>query len=64
MLFAAVLMNIPNSNVCPRHCVTESENSTVIMHLISNVSVFVIFNSNVFNFMTNNYGQIIQKHNS
>ena len=37
MLFAAFLMNIPSSNVCPQgdrivHCATESESSTVIMH--------------------------------
>ena len=68
MLFAAVLINIPNSNVCPQGELSivaqKVKIQLLLCILIFNFSVFVIFNNNVFNFRTNNYGQIIQQHNS
>ena len=68
MLFADVLMNIPNSNVCSHRELSivpqKVKIQLLLCILIFNFSVFVIFNSNVFNFRTNNYGQIIQQHNS
>ena len=63
MFFAAVLINIPNSNACPQGELSivpqKVKIQLLLCILIFNFSVFVIFNSNVFNFRTNNYGQII-----
>ena len=68
MLFAAVLIIIPNSYVSPQgelSIVPQKVKIELLLRiLIFNFSVFVIFNSNVFNFRTNIYGQIIQQHNS
>ena len=68
MLFAAVLMNIPNSNVCPQGELSIVPQKVKIQLLLCilffNFLVFVIFNGYVFDFRTNNYGQIIQQLNS
>ena len=67
LLFAAMLMNVPNSNVCPQgelSIVPQKVKIQLLCILIFNFWVFVIFSSNVLNFRTNKYGQIIQQINS
>ena len=50
MLFAAVLMTIPNSNVCPQGqlsiALQKVKIQLLLCILLFNFSVFVIFNSN------------------